>query len=152
VPKLDDPAAANSALQSENVRIRLEAHRAMPGCATCHNTLDPIGMGLENFDAIGRFRTKYPNGDAVDSSGVLPDGQKFQDLKQLAAILSAPTETRLIDCASKKMMTYALSRPVVTSDDPYLKQIRDSWKGGNMKELLKQVVLNDTFRYRRGEK
>jgi hypothetical protein len=124
----------------------------MPGCATCHNTLDPIGMGLENFDAIGRFRTKYPNGDAVDSSGVLPDGQKFQDLKQLAAILSAPTEARLTDCASKKMMTYALSRPVVASDDPYLKQIRDSWRGGNMKELLKQVVLNDTFRFRRGEK
>jgi hypothetical protein len=55
------------------VRTRLEEHRKNPECATCHNVLDPIGMGLENFDAIGRFRTTYANGDAIDSSGVLPD-------------------------------------------------------------------------------
>ncbi len=151
VPKLDDPAAANSALQSENVRVRLEAHRAMPSCASCHSILDPIGMGLENFDAIGRYRAKYANGDAVDSSGVLPDKSTFANLKELAQILSQPTDTRLVDCASTKLMTYALSRGIVDSDQPYLQQIRTRWNGGNMRDLLKQVVLNDTFRFRRGE-
>jgi hypothetical protein len=151
VPKLDDPNATSQGLQSENVRVRLEAHRAMPACSSCHNTLDPIGMGLENFDAIGGFRTKYPNGEAVDSSGVLPDGSKFANLGELATLLSQPGDTRLVDCASRKLMTYALSRDIGVSDEPYLKQIRDSWQGGNVRDLVKQIVLNDTFRFRRGE-
>jgi hypothetical protein len=151
VPKLDDPNAGSAALQSENVRTRLEAHRAMPGCASCHTILDPIGLGLENFDATGHFRSKYPNGDAIDSSGVLPDGTTFANLKELAAVLSKPGDARLTECASAKLMTFALSRQVVDSDRPYLQQIRDSWKGGNLRDLLKQIVLNDTFRFRRGE-
>jgi hypothetical protein len=151
VPKLDDPNAGSAALQSENVRTRLEAHRAMPGCASCHNILDPIGLGLENFDATGHFRTKYANGDTIDSSGVLPDGTTFSNLKDLATVLSKPGDTRLVDCASQKLMTFALSRQVVDSDQVYLQQIRESWKGGNLHDLLKQIVLNDTFRFRRGE-
>jgi hypothetical protein len=151
VPKLDDASMSNAALKSENVRVRLEAHRAMPACAACHSTLDPIGMGLENFDAIGAYRTKYDNGDAIDSSGVLPDKSTFKSLLDLNQILSKPDDSRLTDCASSKLLTYALSRGVGDSDAPYLKQIRDVWQGGNMKTLVKQIVLNDTFRFRRGE-
>jgi hypothetical protein len=151
VPDLDPAGAPPAELQSENVRIRLQAHSDNPMCASCHSILDPIGMGLENFDAIGRFRTQYDNGDRVDSSGKLPDGSEFQSLEQLATILSE--DTRLTDCASERMMTYALSREVVASDEPYLKQIREKWASGGMglRGLLKQIVLNDTFRFRRGE-
>jgi hypothetical protein len=151
VPKLDDAANAQQAMetQSENVRVRLEAHRTMPACASCHKTLDPIGLGLENFDAIGRYRTKYANGDTIDASGVLPDGSKFNGLAELSAILAK--DSRLTDCATTKLMTYALSRGVVDSDAPYMKQITDAWKGGGLQSLLKQIVLNDTFRFRRGE-
>jgi hypothetical protein len=151
VPKLDDAANAEQAMatQSENVRTRLEAHRTMPACASCHKTLDPIGLGLENFDSIGRYRSKYANGETIDASGVLPDGSKFNGLAELSAILAK--DSRLTDCATQKLMTYALSRGVVDSDAPYMKQITDSWKGGGLKSLLKQIVLNDTFRFRRGE-
>jgi hypothetical protein len=150
VPKLD-PAGGSMMAQSQNVRVRLEAHRSMPECAACHAVLDPIGMGLENFDGIGKYRAKYANGDAIDSSGVLPDKSTFKNLAELTAILSKPTDTRLLDCTSKTMMIYTLSRPVVATDDPYLQQIRQTWSGGNLGALLKQIVMNDTFRLRRGE-
>jgi hypothetical protein len=153
VPMLDDPAATPPAeLQSENVRVRLEAHRNMePACAACHQMLDPIGLGLENYDAIGQYRTQYDNGDQIDASGQLPTGQTFNGVAELAAILA--TDTRLTDCASERMMTYALSRQLGPSDDPYLTQIRQGWAAGGygLRGLLKQIVLNDTFRFRRGE-
>jgi hypothetical protein len=153
VPKLDDPAATPPAeLQSENVRVRLEAHRQMePACNACHTLLDPIGLGLENYDAIGQFRTTYDNGDQIDASGQLPTGETFAGVQQLATILS--TDTRLNDCVSDRMMTYALSRELGPSDEPYLAQIRTGWAAGGygLRGLLKQIVLNDTFRFRRGE-
>jgi hypothetical protein len=151
VPKLDDTADAEQTMetQSENVRVRLEAHRTMPACAACHKMLDPIGLGLENFDAIGRYRTMYANGDAIDASGVLPDGSKFNGLAELSTILAK--DSRFTDCATKKLTTYALSRGVVDSDAPYLAQITQAWKGGGLKSLLEQIVLSDTFRFRRGD-
>lgn len=150
VPELDDKATMMMA-QSQNVRLRLEAHRSNPDCASCHAVLDPIGLGLENFDAVGRYRTKYLNGDSIDSSGVLPDKSTFKNLAELTTLLSNPADTRLIDCASKTVMTYALSRGVVASDSPYLEKIRQTWKGGDVKTLLREIVLADTFRQRRGD-
>jgi hypothetical protein len=153
VPELDDPAETPPAeLQSENVRVRLEAHRNMePACSACHQMLDPIGLGLENYDAIGQFRTTYENGDQIDASGQLPDGQTFNGVAELATILAA--DTRLNDCVSERMMTYALSRELGPSDEPYLAQIRANWAlgGYGLRGLMKEIVLNDTFRFRRGE-
>jgi hypothetical protein len=67
IPDLDqaDPSLADST----NIRKKLQAHRTAPDCAACHNILDPIGFGLESFDAIGKYRTTYENGDPVDTSG-----------------------------------------------------------------------------------
>jgi len=69
----------------------------------------------------------------------------------VTTLLSNPADTRLIDCASKTVMTYALSRGVVASDSPYLERIRQTWKGGDVKTLLREIVLADTFRQRRGD-
>jgi hypothetical protein len=158
VPKLDDPTkpATDPSLQQENVRERLEMHRMALDCAACHNTLDPIGIGLENFDAIGAYRTKYsPTATkTIDSSGMLPTGETFTSVATLAALLSTKDRVKqLTDCSTRKMMTYALSRALTSSDTPYLNQIRTSWsgQGWGLKALMKDVVLNDTFRYRRGE-
>jgi hypothetical protein len=151
VPKLDSATADPAALQSENVRKRLEAHRSNPMCADCHKILDPIGLGLENYDAIGKYRTKYANGDGIDASGTLPDGTPFVGLNQLTDALAK--DARLTDCASEKMLTYALSRKVVASDETYLEQIRDQWAadGMDLSSLLKRIVLSEPFRNRRGE-
>jgi hypothetical protein len=164
VPKLDGAAGAptDPALQSQNVAVRLAAHRTMPngvGCLQCHTLLDPIGLGLENFDAIGAYRTKYANGDTITASGMLPPGATFGgaafgSVKDLATALSTGTPASLLtDCASQKMMTYALSRTLTAADDPYLAQVRQQWsgQGWQLKPLLKDIALNDTFKFRRGE-
>src|SRR5439155_5899098 len=100
-PQLDNGATDSAAAQSENIRTRLAAHRTNPACASCHTILDPIGLGLENFDAVGRYRTTYANGDGIDASGTLPDGTAFRGLGELATILSS--DSRLTDCVSKKL-------------------------------------------------
>jgi hypothetical protein len=151
VPKLDPATADPSSLESENVRVRLEQHRADPLCASCHKLLDPIGLGLENFDAIGKYRTVYTNGDAVDASGMLPDGTAFDGLGELTDALSK--DARFADCVERKLLTYALSREVVASDAAYVMSIREGWSKGGMgfAALLREIALSTPFRNRRGE-
>jgi hypothetical protein len=151
VPELDENAADSMAGQSLNVRERLAEHRENPQCAACHTILDPIGLGLENFDAVGRHRSAYANGDAIDASGELPDGAQFDGLRELSTLLAG--DERLIECASEKLLTYALSRQLVASDQPYLDEIREQWQreGLGLRALLERIVLSDLFRQRRGE-
>jgi hypothetical protein len=157
VPKLDSTTAATDpSAQAEDVRMRLTAHRQAADCAACHALLDPIGLGLENFDAIGAYRQKYSATSAtnIDSSGMLPSGEMFSSLSQLAMILSSGVHgQQLTDCASHKMMTYALSRSLTASDTPYLNQVRTAWtgQGYGLRDLMKDIVTNDTFKFRRGE-
>jgi hypothetical protein len=151
VPKLDNEKPTDPASQSLNVAAKLAAHRADPMCSFCHKILDPIGIGLENFDGIGRFRTSYGDGEAVDASGQMPTGETFSGIKELSAILAR--DNRLLDCASHKLTTYGLSRALEAGDQPFLDQIRWRWRkqGTSVRALLKAVVLSDTFRFRRGE-
>ncbi|HVZ72835.1 MAG TPA: DUF1592 domain-containing protein [Polyangia bacterium] len=151
IPKIDSDNASDPNAQDLNVAAKLAAHRDNPTCSPCHNILDPIGLGLESYDAIGAFRTAYPNGDPVMTAGTLPSGQSFSGIQELSGILAQ--DPRFLDCAAQKTLTYALGRAMTTADDPFLKQIRWLWTHGgtSFRALLKAVVLNDTFRYRRGE-
>jgi hypothetical protein len=153
--------------------MRLQAHRdpatnpgANAGCFVCHKRLDPIGLGLENFDGIGAYRTKYGDGTVIDPAGVLPDGSTFSSLSELTKLLSVgdPTASdptkggrlqELTNCASQQLLNYAVSRPLNLggTDDPYLAQVQAAWaKDGSwsIKSLMKAIVLNDTFRFRHG--
>jgi hypothetical protein len=147
VPELE----SGEADQSLNVRERLAEHRTNPQCASCHQILDPIGLGLENFDAIGGYRESYSGGDAVDASGLLPTGESFDGLFELTGLLA--DDPRLVDCATEKLLTYALSREVVESDQPYADEIRTRAEaaGGSVRALLAEIVRSDLFRQRRGE-
>jgi hypothetical protein len=149
VPELETDGDSGEA--SANVRERLEAHRKNAACAGCHQLLDPIGLGLENFDAIGKYRETYAGGDAVDAAGELPTGETFNGLIELSSILA--DDERLTDCVVQKLMTYALSRPIVASDATYVKAIKDGWSadGLGLAALLRRIVTHDTFRSRRGE-
>src|SRR5262249_27670748 len=85
VPTLKERADDGNLL---SVRQQMEKHRASPVCASCHARMDPLGFGLENFDAIGHWRTtEGRDNTAIDSSGVLPDGTKFQGPVELRKIL-----------------------------------------------------------------
>ena len=149
VPELDTDD--DSGEPSDNVRERLEAHRSNPSCAGCHSVLDPIGLGLENFDAVGRYRRAYSDGEAVDATGELPSGETFEGLLELSDILA--NDPRLTDCVVRKLMTYALSREIVASDASYVRELEDAWKadGLGLASLLRRIVLHPSFRSRRGE-
>lgn len=153
VPKLDDSAMAGEMTPSgaENVRERLEAHRASPACKACHNSLDPIGLGLERFDGIGRYREAYPNGDAIVPDGVMPDGTAFSGAQELGVILGK--DSRFNACVASKLYTYALGREIEALDAVTLQRLKEKWtaRGLTLKQLMKEVVLSDAFRMRRGE-
>src|SRR5262249_26108471 len=91
-----------------SLRQRMELHRTNALCASCHQRMDPLGFGFENFDGIGQWRTREGK-FAIDPSGVLPNGQSFKGPKELVAILKTKAgEFRR--CLAEKMLTYALGR------------------------------------------
>jgi mono/diheme cytochrome c family protein len=97
-----------------SVRRRMEQHRAQTSCAVCHNRLDPLGFGLENYDGVGTWRDQEA-GAPVDASGTLPSGESFRGPGELKAILKArPRE--FARCLTEKMLTYALGRGLEESD------------------------------------
>lgn len=104
VPNLDEVTIGTSA----SMREQLEAHRKDPTCASCHRRMDPLGFGLENFDAVGAWRTldgKFP----VDASGTLPDGRSFTGPEELRTILRTDREA-FAQALTSKLLTYALGR------------------------------------------
>ena len=108
------PLEASAAGGGLSVREQLERHRSNPACATCHRNMDPLGFGLENYDAIGRWRDmegKFP----VDSTGMLPDGQRFKTPGEMRTLLVShlPQFSRTL---TEKMMTYALGRGLKAFD------------------------------------
>lgn len=117
VPPLED----NNVDQKLPIRERLSAHRANPACASCHNLMDPVGFALENYDAIGRWRT-HVNGRAVDVSGGLPDGQEFVGIDGLERGLLERPEL-FVSTFTEKLMTFALGRGVEPFDGPAVRKV-----------------------------
>ncbi|WP_437678825.1 DUF1592 domain-containing protein [Sorangium sp. So ce131] len=143
IPELD--AAGGGSGPIENVRKRLEKHRESPDCATCHDLLDPIGLSLENFDAIGAYRTEYPNGDAIDATGKYGDTE-FQDISGLLPELLQNAQLGI--CPSEQLFTYALRRRPLGEDKSTFEAIAARWGSGTIADLVKQVVTSDAFRLR----
>ena len=104
VPNLKEEEIGSAA----SMREQLEMHRKDPTCASCHRRMDPLGFGLENFDAVGAWRTvdgKFP----IDATGTLPDGRSFNGPEELRAILKADHQAFEL-CLTAKLLTYALGR------------------------------------------
>jgi len=105
------------------VRARLEQHRKNPVCATCHRNMDPLGFALENFDALGRWRSvDAESNERIDSSGTLADGTKFDGPVEFRNILLA-RRVQFIETVVEKMMTYATGRGTEYYDRPAIRQI-----------------------------
>jgi hypothetical protein len=132
------------------MREQLEKHRADPACAACHNLMDPIGLGFEHYDAIGRYR-EQENGQPIDASGTLPSGEAFDDALGLVEHLAEGDD--FVACTARKTLTYALGREPVKSDEPYLEEIVAELEAADMtlEGLLMAVATSDVFRMRRGE-
>ena len=103
------------------MREQLEQHRKNAICASCHVRMDPLGFGLENFDAIGAWRTKdgqFP----INASGTLPDGRSFDGPQGLESILKAQPDA-FAECLTRKLLIYALGRGLEPADDAAVKKI-----------------------------
>jgi hypothetical protein len=144
-PPLPEP------IPGQTVRQALEQHRANPACSGCHNILDPVGLSFEHFDAIGRYRETYEGGLAIDTVGTLR-GTRFDGLSGLTDFISKDPE--FVSCVAQKLFTYGVGRTIGPDDPsaPYLAEMVGKWKaaGLTLRNLLKQLVGNDTFRFREG--
>jgi hypothetical protein len=147
VPKLQEDAKA---VASGTLRQRMERHRADPNCAVCHKEMDSLGFALENFDAVGGWRTKEGN-FPIDSAGILPDGRSFHGPRELKALLRG-SKDQFVRCLAEKMLTYAIGRGVEAYDSPALDGIVSSAKAGDYKilTLILGVVHSDPFQKRHG--
>ncbi|HMV50949.1 MAG TPA: DUF1592 domain-containing protein [Blastocatellia bacterium] len=148
VPTLDDAKIGTAA----SLRQQLEQHRTNPTCAACHSRMDPLGFGLENFNAIGAWRTKDGN-FPVDSAGVLPDGRTFSGPNELKAIVKADS-LAFAECLTEKLMTYALGRGLERYDKPTVKRIAKqvAAKDYRFSTLALEIAGSLPFQNRRGER
>jgi hypothetical protein len=149
VPELKDD---KQVVLSGSLRQRMEQHRTKPDCAVCHEKLDPLGFGFENFDGIGGWRTKDGT-FAIDPSGVLPDGKSFKGPAELRAILLGRSQD-FCRCLSEKMLTYALGRGLeyydrCAVDDVAAAVAREQYR---FSALVLAVVRSELFQYRKGKK
>jgi hypothetical protein len=147
VPSLKE-SEAGSAM---SVRQSLEQHRADPNCAGCHARMDPLGFGLENFDAIGRYRTedgKFP----IDSSGKLPNGKSFANAEELIQILQTDKDA-FARCLTEKLLTFAIGRGLERYDRPVVSAIARRLADNQYKfsTLVMEIVNSAPFEMRRGE-
>jgi hypothetical protein len=145
VPNLDESAIGTAA----SLREQLEAHRKDPTCASCHRRMDPLGFGLENFDAVGAWRTmdgKFP----IDASGILPDGEEFTGPEELRKILGNQREA-FARCLTSKLLTYALGRGLERYDARTIKQIvsRLPAHGDRFSGLVLEIINSLPFQSRR---
>lgn len=156
-PDVNLAAVSMAKEQGLTQRQALEAHRADPKCAACHQLMDPIGLGLENYDAIGSYRT-MDAGHPIDAAGKLPSGETFAGAKELAARIAAKPE--LARCVAKKLYAYALGRPAVETashlDGVTVESLAQalSQNGYSFGELVSSIITSPAFtsRSRRTER
>ena len=147
IPELEEETTDGRVL---SMRERMEQHRKNPSCAVCHAQMDPLGLSLENFDAVGRWRERSESDAPIDASGVLPDGTRFDGPGGLREILAGRSE-EFVTTLTEKLLTYAVGRGMELADAPVVRRIvrdaaRDDYR---FSSLIRGVVDSKPFRMRR---
>ena len=149
IPDLE-ASADKFAGRTPTLREVLELHRDSPLCSACHARMDPLGLALENFNAMGVWRT-MEKGVAINSTGRLVSGEEFDTIKALKTILKENKKRDFYQCATEKMMTYALGRGVEYTDTHNVDLIVDELdrEGGKFSVMLKGIINSPQFQRRR---
>jgi len=144
-PNVPELPSKSEDVSTASLRKRMEVHRQNPACANCHAKMDPIGFALENYDAVGAYRTKDGAFD-IDASGEFADGSKFSGPGDLKSIILAKRED-FVRCLAEKMLTYALGRGVEYYDRPTIEKIVRSMPGQEYKiqGMILEIVLSEPF-------
>jgi hypothetical protein len=131
------------------LRQQLEEHRNKAECAVCHNRIDPLGFGLENFDPLGRWRTQH-DGKPIDSVGVLPTGEKFEGPAELKKLLVEKRRPEFLRNLCRKMLGYALGREINRVDMCVVADCVKALEDGDFRasRLLEAIVLSYPFSHR----
>ena len=147
IPELEEETADG---RVRSMRERMEQHRKNPSCAVCHAQMDPLGLALENFDAVGRWRERSESDEPVDASGVLPDGTRFDGPQGLRTVLESRAE-EFVTTLAEKLLTYAVGRGVELTDAPVVRRIVRDAAGDDYRfsSLIRGVVDSKPFRMRR---
>jgi hypothetical protein len=149
-PNVPELAEMGKEAAAASLRQRMEQHRRNPACANCHAKMDPIGFALENFDAVGGWRTKDGAFD-VDATGEFADGSKFAGPADLKSIVMKRKD-EFVRCLAEKLLIYAIGRGLEYYDRPTVEGIvRRLPEGGyKLSTLVGEIVRSDAFRKRRG--
>jgi Protein of unknown function (DUF1592)/Protein of unknown function (DUF1588)/Protein of unknown function (DUF1587)/Protein of unknown function (DUF1585)/Protein of unknown function (DUF1595) len=146
VPSLKEDAS----VQAVTMRLRMEQHRANPACAVCHRIMDPLGFALENFDGLGRWRESAgPGAGPIDSSGVLPDGTRFDGPAGLREVL-LNRQGLFIETFTERLLTYALGRGVEEFDRPVIRKIVREAHDPRWSSIIVGIVKSTPFQMRGG--
>jgi hypothetical protein len=151
-PPPDIPALEENTVSADlPVRERLAAHRANAACAVCHDRIDPVGFGLENFDAVGRWR-ELELGHPVDASGGLPDGTGYEGVDGLEQALLKRPEL-FVQTLTEKLLTFALGRGIEPSDAPAVRRIVRGARDDDYRfsSLILGIVNSVPFQFRAAE-
>jgi hypothetical protein len=148
VPPL--PETKNDKKDLTTLRQRLEQHRSDPACNGCHQRIDPLGFGLENYDAIGRWRSIGDHGETLDTVGTLPNGETFDGPQQLKKLLHN-RQDRIMQTVVERMLSYALSRGLERHDRSTVRQITANLAADDyhVQTLIREITLSLPFRYKR---
>lgn len=159
VPKLAGDADGDGGDASTlDVRQVLEEHRKNPVCAGCHALFDSYGLALEEYDAIGLYRSTYDGGTPVDATATLPpsashpEGLTVDGLSELSSAVAA--DPNFAACVGKKLFTYGLGRTITPSDDVHLQRVQQKWLAAgqtpSLRRLIHALIESEAFRLRRG--
>ena len=145
VPELDEAKVAD---ENASLREQMELHRESPACSSCHRVMDQLGFGLEEFDAIGRYR-KMDGKLPVDASGVLPGGREFNGAAQLSALLGKTEREAFARTVTERLLTFATGRELTPSDRCVVDEIVLKTKKNDHRlvELILAVVQSRPFQY-----
>lgn len=148
VPELDEERGSAS---GKTIRELLAEHRRSAVCASCHNAIDPIGFGLENYDMLGRWRDE-DGGQPIDAQGELPDGTTFDGPQELKRVLLSRKDD-FVRHLTRKLLGYALGRGLTIEDEVTIEQIVEKVRDGDYRSgvLIAEIVCSVPFRYRASE-
>ena len=143
--------ADDQEIKDQSFREALEAHRQDPNCKSCHQIIDPLGFAMEQYDAIGRWRTTH-NGHPIDASGQLPDGTAISSPNDIRKHL-LKNKDLFIRNFTEKLLSYALGRELTSYDRPVVADIakKVTAEGGNMHTIFIEVAKSYPFRHRRND-
>lgn len=150
-PPANVPTLESQKKLTGSLRQRMKEHRENAACASCHARMDPIGFALENFDAIGKWRSK-DEGFAIDASGELPSGTKFEGAAGLKKLLLEERRDEFVHNLISKTMTYALGRGVEYYDECAIQQIQAAMaqQEFHYSSMIHAIVHSEPFQKRGG--